>query len=106
MPTINRTPIRPKRIKYQHENQSAEYYNSKAWKKLRHSYIIDHPLCECCLKKGKVTTATEIHHCTPFLTGKSDEQRWTLLLNTDNLMSVCSQCHDELHRELKRIASN
>lgn len=103
MPFIER-PKKKVRIQqpYKHERKSAPYYNTKQWVNLRDWYIKRNPLCECCLEQGKVTPATEVHHVQPFLQGITDEERWALLTDEDNLMSVCNKCHKELHNQLKK----
>jgi 5-methylcytosine-specific restriction protein A len=106
MPTINRTPIREKNVEYQHEENSAPYYNSRSWRYLRKFYYDTHPLCEECLKHNVIRPAEEIHHKRPFLTGKSEEERWSLLLDTNNLYALCRSCHDKLHLKAKRYKLN
>ena len=91
-------PQRKKR--YQFNNQSADYYNTKYWKALRNSYIQQHPLCERCLSFDKVTPAEHVHHIVPFLTGENKQERWKLLLDNNNLMSVCQECHRWIHNHL------
>ena len=55
----------------------------------------EHPICEKCLEKGKITPAVDIHHKkSPFRNG---EVNWNLLLDYDNLMAVCKDCHGEIH---------
>lgn len=104
MPTINRNRISHKELPYKHENNiSGKYYNTKQWKNLRNYYIRRNPLCEICLSKGIVKEANEVHHIQPFLDGKTDEERWKLLTDEDNLMSLCYECHDEIHRKMKNI---
>ena len=102
MPEINRTPIKEKTVEYKHEDNSSKFYNSIAWKRLRKFYYEHNPLCQCCLEHDKVTPAMEVHHKKPFLTGKTEEERWSLFLNQNNLMSVCNACHDKLHLKSKR----
>lgn len=97
MPTIRLLKTRTKATPYRHTNQSSKYYDTKQWKMLRKAYWKAHPLCECCLKKGIVRQADEVHHKHIFLRGKSEEERWNLLLDWNNLMSVCSECHAKLH---------
>ncbi len=77
--------------------QSSNYYNKKGWKLLRNSYIRLHPLCERCLESGITTAAEEVHHKIPFMTGMTEEQRIGLLLDPNNLMSVCRDCHLKIH---------
>ena len=100
MPTINRNRISHKELPYKHENNvSGKYYNTKQWKNLRNYYIRRNPLCEICLSKGIVRPAEEVHHRHPFLLGGTDEERWQLLTDEDNLQSLCKKCHDEVHRK-------
>ena len=96
MPTINRKTNKIKNIEWSN-NQSTPFYNSKYWKILRNSYIQQHPLCEMCLNKGISTPAEHVHHIKEFLSGRTEEERWQLLLNPDNLMSLCLNCHHEIH---------
>lgn len=64
---------------------------------MRNWYIRRHPLCEVCLANGRTTSAQQVHHKREFLSGLTEQQRWDLLLNEDNLMSVCKQCHMDIH---------
>ena len=101
MPTINRKQIVQPTIEYKHDNQSAKFYSSKAWRLLRSSYYATHPLCERCLLNNKTTPTTEIHHIKPFLSGRDENEQWQLLLDERNLQAVCSECHDEIHAQMK-----
>lgn len=70
-------------------------YQNTEWRKLREVYMHEHPLCDECLKKGKVTPATDVHHKkSPF---KGGEVNYNLLLDYDNLESVCKDCHGAIH---------
>ena len=72
-------------------------YNSTDWRKLRETYIKQNPLCAECLRKGKITPAVDVHHInSPFKTG---EINWFLLLQYDNLESLCKTCHAEHHNK-------
>ena len=77
-----------------------KYYTSKYWKDLRRWKITKDPLCEMHIKYGYNVPATEVHHLRPFGTGITQEAKWKLLLNADNLCSCCKSCHDEFHRQL------
>ena len=33
----------------------------RAWKRIRDRHITQHPLCEMCKKKGRITPAEEVH---------------------------------------------
>ena len=102
MPSINRKQIRPKTVEYKHDDKSAEYYNSSAWHSLRNEYYMKNPLCECCMAHDRVTAAEHVHHCKPFLLGITENDKWRLLLDISNLMSVCTACHTALHTKAKR----
>jgi 5-methylcytosine-specific restriction protein A len=70
-------------------------YNNTKWKKLRDVYLREHAVCTECLSKGKVTPATSVHHIkTPFING---EINYHLLLDYTNLMSLCNECHGNIH---------
>jgi len=102
LPTINKNKIRYKEIPYKHDN-TQKYYNTKQWRNLRNYYIRRNPLCELCLSKGIVKPANEVHHLQPFSTGKTEDERYSLLTDEHNLMSLCYECHDEIHRQLRKI---
>ena len=66
-----------------------------ARRKLRKSDLKLHPLCENCLKEGKVVPAEDVHHKrSPFQKG---EINWTLLMEVENLQSLCKECHGKEH---------
>lgn len=101
MPTINKKQIAKKETPYVHyNNQSMQYYNTRQWKNLRSYYIKRNPVCEKCLEQDIITPATEVHHIKPFMSGTTEEERYTLLTDEDNLIAVCHNCHMRLHREL------
>ena len=64
----------------------------RAWKRIRDRYAAAHPLCEMCLKEGRLTPVEEVHHILPISQGGDHRQ--------SNLMSLCQSCHTKRHREL------
>lgn len=76
-------------------------YNSIHWQKLRNMYIHEHPLCERCLANGRSVAAEEVHHKKPFSTGATIDERWSLLLDVNNLMSLCKDCHHAIHNDIR-----
>lgn len=64
----------------------------RAWKRIRDRYVAAHPLCEMCLKEGRLTPVEEVHHIVPLSQGGTHRN--------DNLMSLCQSCHTKLHHEL------
>lgn len=72
-------------------------YQTKEWRDLRDTYIKMHPLCEECIKKNIVKPAQDVHHIkSPFSKGNIN---YTLLLDMNNLESVCKVCHAEIHNK-------
>jgi 5-methylcytosine-specific restriction protein A len=101
MPTIN-LGTKAKKIEYPKNDINSEtqrIYNSKMWKRLRLYYLKEHPLCENCLKTGKLTSAKEIHHIIEINKGADLDQKLDIALNINNLMSLCVECHHQIHNE-------
>lgn len=107
-PVINKKTIREKSVKYLHEKAQdcTPFYGSMAWRRLRYTFLTQHPLCQVCLDHQKVTPAEDIHHKRVWLRGKTEEDKWNLFLAESNLMSVCSRCHHALHNKDKKYHLN
>ena len=78
-------------------NKWRKFYGSKVWRELREEKLHEQPLCERCLANETITPASEVHHVIPFGLGIDEQQQWELFLDYDNLMSLCSRCHKQLH---------
>lgn len=106
MPYINKrrigTPNRKEENNQRRNKKWQKYYGDKRWKQLREWQIRTHPLCQDCLFEGRSRAAEEVHHRIPFSTGKTEEEKWQLLLSPDNLVSLCKTCHDKRHAALKQ----
>lgn len=88
----------------EHKNKVAKDYNTyvrspdhakkygREWKRVRDRYVSKHPLCEMCLKEGKITPVEEVHHILPVNRGGGNEE--------SNLMSLCKSCHNKIHIQL------
>lgn len=82
------------------ENNIHAFYVSGPWKKLRQEVINkSNKECQLCKSKGKVSTATTVHHI------KHLKDHPELALTRSNLMAVCKECHNELHPEKHRHKS-
>ena len=77
-------------------NHNKKY--GRAWKRIRDRYAKAHPLCEMCLKEGRLTPMTEVHHIKPVQEGGGNED--------SNLMSLCHSCHERIHRLLNQNHSD
>ncbi|MFV0587387.1 HNH endonuclease signature motif containing protein [Bacteroides reticulotermitis] len=74
--------------------------NSTRWRDLRKKKLMSSPVCECCNKEGRSTPATEVHHITPVESVATDYQMKSLMFSFVNLMSICHECHVEIHRQM------
>lgn len=77
--------------KYQRNPEVNKTYG-RAWKRIRDRYVAKHPLCERCLKEGRMTPVEEVHHILPINRGGTHDE--------SNLMSLCRSCHNKVHLEL------
>lgn len=106
MPYISNRRISPPNRRKEYEdtrnNRWSKYYNNPAWKRLREWYIINHPLCECCMFNGISKPATEIHHRVPYSWWNTEEDRIKALTCTDLFQSLCRKCHMNIHKTLHR----
>ncbi|MCW8090151.1 HNH endonuclease [Lactobacillus jensenii] len=77
-----------------YNNYNNDFYHSKEWKQLR-LQALERDLYQCqeCLKHGKHTFATTVHHVVPIRADRSEA------LRVDNLETVCPSCHNLLHPE-------
>ena len=75
-------------------NEHAKFYNSKKWKRKR-EYILkrDGYLCRECAKYGRRKDATVVHHIEHY--DDVPEKG----LDSANLVSLCTACHNKLHPE-------
>lgn len=78
-----------------------KFYKGKAWQSVR-DYVMsrDARLCQDCLKKGKITTAEEVHHIVEITPDNINDPDITL--NPDNLVSLCKECHAARHGARQR----
>lgn len=98
MPVINKLPKKKSgtlRKETDMRKLRQQAYQNTTWRKLRDTFMKEHPICERCLAKGKITPATDVHHIkSPFRNG---EVNYSLLLDDKNLMSLCRECHGDIH---------
>jgi len=65
----------------------ALFYASEDWRNLRAFKLRISPLCQRCLKKGKLVQATEVHHIVDIAVDPSK------VVDYNNLESLCKKCH-------------
>lgn len=76
--------------------------SSVAWRITRNRHMARYPLCERCNTQGRTTAATVVHHRIPIETGRSEAEKERLAYEPGNLMSLCGQCHRDIHMELAK----
>ena len=69
------------------EKRADPFYTASKWRKLRHVYLAQHPLCEACLQRDYNTPATEVHHIQKRTEYPELAYAW------DNLEALCKPCH-------------
>lgn len=79
----------------------ASIYANSIWRNLRNSYLMEHPLCECCLHNGITKPAEEVHHVIYISSGKDENEMKDIAFNKDNLIALCSDCHHHVHSNNK-----
>ena len=88
--------MKQKQINY-HEKYN-KFYQSKEWHELRMAkWVSANGLCELCLKNGIINEAREIHHIVPI------EKDWSKRLDYDNLLALCSDCHNQQHLRISPL---
>ena len=67
-------------------------YKTRKWLRTRERVLRrDEYMCRECRRYGRTTPATTVHHILPL------EQRPDLKLNSQNLISLCNECHNQMH---------
>ena len=74
------------------KNFSKKLYGSKEWRKIR-EYVLNRDFCMCQIC-GEINCDT-VHHIKELTPININDANITL--NPDNLITVCNQCHDEIH---------
>lgn len=98
--------IEKRKIQFKNKNISGkraernEIYNTRTWRNLRDLKLQQSPLCERCLKDGKINNATQVHHIESFMIEGGD--RIELAFDINNLQSLCVKCHQLIHNRNER----
>ena len=101
MPTINR--LKKKERTSDKSNLRKKLYSDRLYQKVRKLYFMEHPLCEECLKEGLTVQARDVHHKqSPFNDNLSMVERYSLLRNPSNFISLCRECHQKAHGNIKK----
>ena len=76
------------------------FYESPEWRRCKAMYMesVNH-LCERCLAKGIYEPAKIVHHKVHLTEENYGDA--AMMFGFDNLMAVCTSCHNEIHGEDK-----
>lgn len=69
-------------------NAAARGYDAK-WREARRLFLKRNPLCQRCLKFGRLTPATVVDHIVPH---RGDQ---LLFWDQENWQALCKSCHDQ-----------
>lgn len=97
MPTIYKPQKRLENKGNSYDSDRRKIYNSEKWRRLRAWKFTCDPLCEECLKVGKIVKAEDIHHKVSFMSTEDIQERIRLAYDFDNLQSLCKKCHQKKH---------
>ena len=102
MPTLKKPKkMNIKRVRVTDPNaERQKVYNTRRWRNLRASYLMEHPLCEICKKNGVITPAVDVHHRDSF-TNYTGLNMLDKAFDYDNLLSLCKKCHGNIHKNGK-----
>ena len=80
--------------------EKINWYNNSKWIRLRNQKRMDNPLCQICELKGKSKLVNDVHHIVPITNGQNEQEQKMLAYDYDNLCSLCTECHHEVHQML------
>jgi 5-methylcytosine-specific restriction protein A len=98
-PTYFRSRFQPAPTPERRAVSSQRGYDA-AWRRLRLSFIKEHPLCQVCESRGRTTPATCVDHRVPITVDPSRR------LDATNLRSCCTDCHGEITARFKTTGIN
>jgi 5-methylcytosine-specific restriction enzyme A len=88
-------PSRPERQRFydatKRNKESKDFYHTAAWLKARAIKLNLNPLCELCFQEKRLVAATVVHHKIEIAVDPY------LRLDTNNMQSLCSACHNRVH---------
>lgn len=91
------------RMEGTHSGDVHRFYNSPAWKNTRMTYLMSHPVDELMLLERKTLEADQVHHLVKFHEQTTEELRWMLLTDPDNLISLNRLTHESVHMSPERL---
>ena len=87
-------PAHAKQVQQRYDKErgtATERGYDSTWAKVRKIQLSQYPLCQRCEQGGVIRAAVLVHHVKRIADGGS-------VLDQNNLLSVCADCHYELHK--------
>ena len=82
--------------KFMRDKVAQTFYDSPKWKRVRKVVLSrDLGICLVCKSKGVISYADVVHHIVEL---KEDNSK---SLDVNNLISLCSSCHNKIHSQYK-----
>ncbi len=73
------------------------FYSGSTWRRVRATFLDEHPTCVDCEAAGLLTEATIPHHLEERLARPDLAYSW------DNLVALCSPCHTARHKTIRPV---
>ena len=84
-------------IRYTKDKAYHDFYNSKAWKRVRKQAIeSDKGLCQVCMNQDIIPLFAAVHQNLPI------QSHWALMLTLSNLICLCDRHHQQAERDLRK----
>ena len=81
------------KMEMSHSGEVSKFYDSSSWKNIRLAYLMEHPICELSLLEKQVIEAQHVHHLIKWADQPTDEMKWRLMLDKDNLIALTAEVH-------------
>jgi 5-methylcytosine-specific restriction enzyme A len=87
---VQRTMLSSIKNEYRRRTSSNQRGYNYKWQRASKSFLANNPLCVTCLKVGKLSPSTVVHHTVRH--GGDMKLFW----NSRNWQGLCKQCHDSI----------
>lgn len=85
-------------------DRASRMYNTTQWRKIRDAYLMENPECVICGLFGRVKLANCVHHHDHISDARNDLEAMDIAFDSNNLVALCSDCHNLLHAILRHGA--
>lgn len=110
MPTIELIPKRKKSARErgytptEKATMASSLYNTEMWRRLRKSCLMETPECVMCTLFDRVKLADCVHHIDEISKADNPLEAKDRAFDSNNLMSLCSDCHNRIHAIIRHGA--